>query len=672
MVQRGIMRLHSFASLAAHAPRRRARAPLALAGVTAALLVLLGGAPRAGAAGVSLLQERFDGVVAGGAPPAPWTVVSTGGGSVTVKDVPLAGDHSVRIQKLATSGVSSLSATVPSQSGRVVFEARVMARETAGFKALPYIYNSSGVAVASVAFQDGAIKTYVGGAAEVVQPFEVNVWYLVRVVVDTDADVFDLYIDGVRKHQRKALRAATTSVSKVSYYLDGVNTGTVYVDAVRIYTEAQYIGAAPGPIFDVRSFGAVGNGTTMDTAAIQRAIDAAAGTGGSVLLRQGTFLSGTLVLRSNLTFFIEPSATLLGSKAAADYPLQSPATGNTQLGNCRRALLYAHQVTGLRIDGGGAIDGQGDFFGGSESARPMLIWAVLSSNVAVRNLYLKKGAMWSLVTMESDHVVIENVNVQSDGITHDGIDVVDGFDVVVRNVAVRSGDDAMCLKTGVRRGLDTVTISDSVFSGSGGYGGSNGIKFGTASYGAFRNISIRDSYVKDVQYAAMAVESRQGADVDQVAFTRIHFANVGAAFFVYLAQQNTTRPVGDVPKLGSMRNVSFTGVAGWTKSWPNSPHQGSLITGHLYNGVAYRIGNLSFRDVAVTFVGGRGTVPGAPPEAQPNQYPESNMFGDLPAWGYYLRHVDGVTFQSVTSSRAGGDARAKLVTSDVLGQAGAP
>jgi hypothetical protein len=217
-----------------------------------------------------------------------------------------------------------------------------------------------------------------------------------------------------------------------------------------------------------------------------------------------------------------------------------------------------------------------------------------------------------------------------------------------------------------------MTVKDSMFSGSGGNGGSNGIKFGTATYGAFKNITIQDTYVKDVQYAAMAVESRQGADVDAVAFRRIEFAHVGAAFFVYLAQQATTHPVGDVPKLGSVNNVSFTDIAGSTASWPNSPHQGSLITGHIFNGTTYPITNLSFTNVAVSFQGGRTSVPGSPPEATPNQYPESNMFGDLPAWAYYLRHVAGVTFNACTSSLVSSDVRQKLVTSDVAGVTGSP
>lgn len=620
-----------------------------------------------------VFTDKFDTLTTDSTPSGPWTVVSTGGGGVTVKEVPFADDKSVRIQKLNTSGTSSLSTTVADQSGRVVFEADVMARETAGARGLPYIYNSGGTTVASVLFEDGNIKAYVGGTKTTVQAFEADVWYRVRIVIDTGTDKFDLFVDGVRKMNDQALRSATASVNKVSYFMDGTNTGTCYVNNVRIYNEASYIGAAPTPVFDVRNYGAVGNGTTLNTAAIQNAINACAGTGGSVLLTAGTYKTGTLTLGSNMTFFIDPTATLLGSTNAADYPTQAPATGNTQVSkNCKRALLYVPDRTQVRIDGGGTIDGQGDSFGGTEGDRPIMIWSVLSDNVAIRNLYLKKGAVWSLVNMESDQVFVSDINLQSNNITHDGIDFVDGADIIVQNCAVRSGDDAMCLKSGVRRGIDTMVVRDSFFGGDGTSGGSNGIKFGTATYGGFYGIDLQDCYVKDVQYAAMAVESREGADVDRVAFRRVNFANVGSACFVYLAQQATTHPVGDVPKLGSMNDVSFRDVTGWTTFWSNSPHQAALITGHIYNGTTYYITNLGFTNMDVFFEGGRTTVPGSPPEANPGQYPESNMFGDLPPWAYYLRHVNGVTFSGCTSTLVNSDVRSKLVTSDVTGLVGSP
>src|SRR5262249_31044699 len=163
----------------------------------------------------------------------------------------------------------------------------------------------------------------------------------------------------------------------------------------------SYIGAPRKPLFDPRAYGAVGDGSTNDQLAIQHAIDVAAGTGGSVVLARGTFLSGTLTLHSHMTFFIDASAVLIGSTAVADYPELAPDTGNTQLSNCKRALLYAPETTELRIDGGGTIDGQGDAFSGAEGLRPMLIWSARSDHLTIQNLYLKKGAVWSLVSMES-------------------------------------------------------------------------------------------------------------------------------------------------------------------------------------------------------------------------------------------------------------------------------
>jgi Glycosyl hydrolases family 28 len=614
----------------------------------------------------TLVDETFNAMTTGDAPNAPWTTM----GSVVVQEVPFAVDKSVELAKPDPTGTTSLAIAIPPQSGRIAFQASVMARETAGFKAIPYIYDSAGNAVASIAFQDGNIEAHIGAVTTTIQPFVANVWYRVRVVVDTSQGVFDLYIDGVRKEQAVALRTASTNVASMSFYMDGTNTGTLFVDNALVYNEAAFIGAPPQPVFDVHTFGAIGDGSADDTMAIQAAVNAAAGTGGSVLLTGGTFSSGTVTLASDMTLFVAPSAVLLGTTNVAAYPTQTPATGNTQLSNCQRALLYAPNVTDLTIGGGGVIDGQGDSFTGVENTRPMLVWLALSSDVTIRDLYIRKGAVWSLVSMESDHVVFDNINLQSNDITHDGIDIVDGTDITVENSAIDAGDDAMCMKSGVRRGIDTMVVKNSVFTGNNG--GSNGIKVGTATYGAFKNITVQDDIVKDVQYAAMAVESRQGADVEAMTFQRVQFSNTGAAFFVYLAQQNDTAPTGDVPKLGSIDNVAFTDIAGATATWPNTPHQGSLVTGQIYNAVTYPITNLAFTRVAVQYDANLATVPAAPPEATPDEYPEVNMFGDLPAWAYYLRHVQGVTFDGCTTTAAATDARQELVTDDVGGLVGAP
>ena len=365
---------------------------------------------------------------------------------------------------------------------------------------------------------------------------------MIRVVIDTVTNTFDLFIDGVRKLHDEPVRNNPTggTLGQIKFFIDGGNTGIMYVDNVKMWELGSFIGPAPTPIFDVRDYGAVGNGTTNDTVAIQNAINACTGTGGSVLLTNGDFVAGTLYLQNNMTFFIDTSAQLSATGNGADYPKQSPPTTNNQLLNCRRAQLYAVNCTNLNIDGGGTIfgrgaDGQtdgGTWFGNAikEAERPITIWTVLSDHVTIQNIYVRLSAMWTIVPMETDNVLIKNVLLNVDtGITHDGIDIVDCHHAVVQDCTVVTGDDSFVPKTGIRRGVDDLVIKDCFI----GHAGSNGYKFGTASYGGFNNALIQDCYAKNATYAAMVLMSRNGAEVSNINFSRVEFSNCGTAFLFF-------------------------------------------------------------------------------------------------------------------------------------------
>src|SRR5262249_494508 len=196
-----------------------------------------------------------------------------------------------------------------------------------------------------------------------------------------------------------------------------------------------------------------------------------------------------------------------------------------------------------------------------------------------------------------------------------------------------------------------------------GHAGSNGYKFGTASYGGFNNALIQDCYVKNATYAAMVVMSRNGADVGNINFSRLEFSNCGAAFFVFLGQQ-PGHPDGDVDKLGTINNVHFTDILCSVDN-TTSNKWGSNITGQIYSNVTYPITNLFFTNCNVTFKGGDNSIPGNPPEWDSAQYPEVSMWGDLPAYGYWMRHVTGVTFTNCVSRLNGSDARPEKATTDV-------
>ena len=424
---------------------------------------------------------------------------------------------------------------------------------------------------------------------------------------------------------------------------------------------------APAPTCDPLHHGARADGKTKDTAALQAAIDACAGTGGVVRIHDGTYLTGTLRLASDLTFRVEPSATVRGTQDDADYPTQSPKTDNTQLKNCRKALLYAEGVHDLVLDGGGTIDGNGNspkWIGPSsvhpEATRPMLFFGVLAERVTVRDLTLKNAAMWGLVNMEVDDLRIERVTIDTPlSGNRDGIDVVDCHRVTIADVTITSEDDSICFKSGTRRGVSDVTVKNAHVVRS---IVANALKFGTASYGGFAHVLFDGVTIDGADKAAMAVESVDGADVRDITFRNVTFRDVGTPFFVLLGDRGST-PADDVHRIGTIDGIHFENVtgSGMRYHWA-SPISGLADPG----GTTHRLHDLTFVDVHVTNRGGLGAVPPDPPEYA-GQYPDPNLWGDMPAFGLFVRHADVVTLTRSTPLVTGTDARRAIEARDVTG-----
>jgi hypothetical protein len=403
---------------------------------------------------------------------------------------------------------------------------------------------------------------------------------------------------------------------------------------------------------DARNFGATGNGTTKDTAAIQAAIKACA-PGGFVWLHNGTFLSGTIFLTNNMTLYIDPSAVLLGSGASGDYPTLDPPANNSQQSNCDKALVYAQSCTNVAVDGGGTIDGNGrtNFTSGVEATRPISIWTVLCNTVNLRNLNIVDAAMWTVVNMQSDYLTISNLSINDDGLNgnRDGCDVVDCWHVNISHCTIDSGDDSICLKSGNSRGVNDLLVSNCTITRS----QSNGLKLGTASTGTFTNITFQDCTVLNTSHSAMAVESVDGGTINHVTFQRISFSSCQNAIFIILGSRSGA-PVG------AIGGITFSNITGSNLT----DTRGCPISGCFTNGVTYRLKNILFDNVNIFFAGGVSPIPPAPPEYA-GQYPENTMWPNLPAFGYYLRHAAGVVFTNCFSTVAPADARPWMATNDV-------
>ena len=416
-------------------------------------------------------------------------------------------------------------------------------------------------------------------------------------------------------------------------------------------------------VCDPADFGAKHDGKTKDTAALQAAIDACAGKGGVVHLHDGSYLTGTLRLKSDLVVHIDPSAQILGTQDDADYPTQSPPTDNTQLLNCRKALLYAESVSNLRIEGTGAINGNGNppqWIGPStlhpEATRPMAFFAVKSKNITLKDITLEHAAMWGLVNMEVDGLTIDHVDVESvySG-NRDGIDVVDCHHVLIQNSTIHSEDDSICIKSGTRYGVDDVQVKNCTVSSV----IANALKFGTASYGSFSNVTFDGVTVESADKAAMAVESVDGADISNIVYRNITFKDVGTPVFILLGDRGGT-PTDDVHKIGTIDGLRFENITGTGMRYNWS----SPISGLLKDGTTYPLKNIAFVNVQITNKGGLAAVPADPPEYA-GQYPDPNLWGNMPAYGFFVRHADNVTLTNSTPLLAGTDARAGIVQRDV-------
>lgn len=232
------------------------------------------------------------------------------------------------------------------------------------------------------------------------------------------------------------------------------------------------------------------------TAAIQQAIDAAAG-GGTVLLEGGDYVSGTLVLRSGVSLRIAAGSRLLGSTDLRDYPPHHAArltVQDTSMG-MHQSLIFAENCENISLCGEGILDGQGgpENFPGDETAqatpgRPFLMRIIDCRNVYVGGLTLRNAACWMQNYLNCDRVHLENLTVRNHAnYNNDGMDLDGCRDVWIHGCDVTSGDDALCFKGASLRPARRVLVEDcSLFSAC------NAVKVGTDTQGDFRQFWIRN------------------------------------------------------------------------------------------------------------------------------------------------------------------------------------
>jgi polygalacturonase len=465
-----------------------------------------------------------------------------------------------------------------------------------------------------------------------------------------------------------------------------------------ILCAATLAGGQGAGFYDVRSFGASGDGKTLDTAAINRAIDAAAaGGGGTVAFPAGVYLSASIHLQSNITLFLEPGSVIEAARpdvAAFDDPESNPVAEKFQYqdfghSHWKNSLIWGIGLENVAIVGPGVIRGTGldngfDRFSGDSNGANRYrdnpphsgnkaIALCRCRNVVIRDVAILHGGWFAILATGVSNLTIDHVLLDTN---RDGMDIDACRNVRVTRCSVNSPwDDGICLKAsyalGEVRACEDVVISDCFLSGSfdegtlwdGTYKWSDAayrsshmgrIKLGTESNGDFKNIAVTNCVFDGSR--GFAIESVDGSHIEDIAISNITMRHVYTAPIFIRLGSRLRGPEGTVT--GTIRRITISNVVASDSDW-------SL--GNVVSGVpGHNIEDISISNVRIQFQG-RGTPElglRVPPEEE-RSYPDPDMFGPMPSYGFFFRHVAGLNLHDVKIDTAKGDARPAFVLADV-------
>jgi polygalacturonase len=484
----------------------------------------------------------------------------------------------------------------------------------------------------------------------------------------------------------------------------------VRTEDVRLKPDATYQ-------IDVRRFGAKGDGRTIDSPAVNAAIEAAAAAGGgTVHLSAGTYPCYSIHLKSHVTLQLDAGAVLLAAEPAAErgrYDLPEPNEHDLYQdfghSHWQNSLVWGIGLEDVAIVGPGRIDGAGLTRRGpgarwSRKAgdRPLSMGAAVGAqgdpeaaalkamdgqgnkaialklcrNVRLQGLSILNGGHFAVLATGVDNLTIDGVTIDTN---RDGLDIDACRNVRISNTQVNSpNDDAIVLKSsyalGTARPTENVVITNCQVSGydvgtvlAGTYGrtterapdrdGPTGrIKLGTESSGGFRNITVSNCVFE--RSRGLALETVDGGDIENVTVTNLAMRDVTTAP-LFLRVGNRGRTPGDPPP-GRLRGIVITNVV----ATGVDPRYAALIAGLPDRPVE----DVQLANIRLVYRGG-GTARDAalrPPENE-TAYPEPSMFGTLPAYGFYLRHARNVTLRDVDVAFEEEDARPAFVLDDVIG-----
>lgn len=427
--------------------------------------------------------------------------------------------------------------------------------------------------------------------------------------------------------------------------------------------------------YNIMEFGAKGDGVTLNTEAIQKAIDKCSIAGGTVIVPKGNFLTGSLLLKDNVDIYLMNGALLLGSTNIKDYKEYLPELKSYNDSFLRYSVFYAERISNISIRGEGTIDGQGSSFKVTTKEkperyknRPYIFRFVECNKIKIEGIRLQNSAMWMQQYLGCNDVLIKGISVFNHANQNNDMIDIDGCkNFIMSDCFGDSDDDAITIKSTSPYISENITITNCVVSSH-----CNAFKLGTESTGGFRNITvsniiIKPSSVKTTIYGApggisgITLGAVDGGPLENIIISNIVIEGVQVPFYLRLGNRGRKHtPEAVQPGISTFRNVFLSNIIA-TKLASNI---GASITGIPDN----YIENVTLSNIFVEYPGG-GNREDALKKLDEliDHYPESTMWGILPSYGVFIRHAKYITMNNVRFNVIDNDKRPAIILDDVEG-----
>ena len=422
-----------------------------------------------------------------------------------------------------------------------------------------------------------------------------------------------------------------------------------------LYSSKTNSAAIDTEVFNIKDFGAVGDGQTIDTKAINQAILACSRSNkGKVVIPPGQFVSGSIHLKSNIVIEIQEGGEVLGAPSglqAYDLPEANQWDMYQDFGHShyQNSMIWGENLENVTIKGKGIISGNNHVVrknkGGGDANK--MIAMKLCKNIRIEDVSLMLGGHFAIILNGCDGIDINNVTIKTQ---HDGIDLMACSNVTISNCSIESiryengkkagGDDAIGIKSDFALGYtlpsENITITNCFL-----YSGCNGIQFGSETAGDIKNVTVMNCIIEHADKAGLGITCNDGSNIENVRFTNITMSKIANPFFMLITDRGRA---GNDPKIGSIKNVQFENI----KCFDVYGYIKDRVFTSMISGLPdHEIENVTFKNIEMMLKGSSEEYDPKREIPYTTKYSPRN-FGIRPSSGFYCRNTKNIEFENVS------------------------